>query len=45
MPGGIEPRRVRLLTSGMPVRFDQTGSVLTLIVPSVEVHEVIAIDV
>ena len=45
MPGGVEPRRVRLLTSGVPVRFDQTGSVLTLIVPSVEVHEVIAIDV
>ena len=42
---GLEPRAVRLLTSGAGVPVDQSGNVLSVTVPSVGVHEVIAIDI
>jgi hypothetical protein len=45
MPGGLEPRAVRLLTAGASVPVDQSGNVLSVTVPSVGVHEVIAIDI
>ena len=45
MPGGLEPRAVRLLTAGAGVPVDQSGNVLSVTVPSVGVHEVIAIDI
>jgi hypothetical protein len=44
MPGGLEPRAVHLLTAGAGVPVDQSGNVLAVTVPSVGVHEVIAID-
>ena len=45
MPGGLEPRAVRLLTAGAAVPVEQSGNVLSVTVPSVGVHEVIAIDI
>jgi hypothetical protein len=45
MPGGLEPRAVRLLTAGAAVPVEQAGNVLSITVPSVGVHEVIAIDI
>lgn len=46
LPDGARARRVSLLTAGTaPPRLQQAGGVLTMTVPSVEVHEVIAIDV
>lgn len=44
MPSGDRPRAIRLLTHGSAPRAATTGGVLTVTVPSVEVHEVIAID-
>ena len=45
LPEGVRPTRVRLLTSGLAPPVDVSGGVLTVTVPSIEVHEVIAIDV
>jgi hypothetical protein len=45
MPGGLEPRAVRLLTDGTTLPIEQSGNVLSLTVPSVGIHEVVAIDV
>lgn len=39
-----KPRRVRLLRSGREVDFVRKGSVLTVEVPPIELHEVVAID-
>jgi hypothetical protein len=44
MPGGLEPRAVRLLTDGATLPIDQSGNVLSLTVPTVGIHEVVAID-
>jgi hypothetical protein len=46
LPAGTRAKQVRLLTLGTSPRVDATGggSVLTLTVPSIDVHEVIAID-
>lgn len=44
VPGGARPKGVRLLTAGTPARVQETGGVLALTVPSVDVHEVVAID-
>jgi hypothetical protein len=44
VPSGLEPRSVRLLTGGTAIPIDRSGNVLSLTVPSVDVHEVIAID-
>jgi len=44
LPDGARARNVRLLTAGTTLPVQQSGGVLTVTVPSVEVHEVIAID-
>jgi hypothetical protein len=46
LPAGAHPRRVHLLTAGttLPVKHTADGGALALTVPSVDVHEVIAID-
>jgi len=44
LPHGARARQVRLLTADAAPRVQEAGGVLTLTVPSVEVHEVIAID-
>ena len=45
LPQGVRPGRVQLLTAGATPRTTTTGGVLTITVPSVELHEVVAIDV
>jgi len=45
MPRGVQPAQVRLLTAGTQPPFDVTDGVVSLTVPSIDVHEVIAIDV
>jgi hypothetical protein len=44
LPGGANARRVQLLTARVKPRVRQAAGVLTVTVPSVDVHEVIAID-
>jgi Hypothetical glycosyl hydrolase 6 len=44
LPAGTRPRAVHLLTAGTPVSGRTDGGVLSLTVPLVELHEVIAID-
>lgn len=44
MPAGVQAGKVHLLTAGDDLRAQPRDGVLTLTVPSVEVHEVIAID-
>jgi hypothetical protein len=44
LPEGVKPRAVHLLTAGTGPQWTLSGGVLGLIVPSVDVHEVIAID-
>ena len=44
MPPGVRARQVKLLTAGTTPRVDSTGGTLNLTVPSIDVHEVIAID-
>jgi hypothetical protein len=44
LPAGARAKKVHLLTAGSSPRVEGTGSVLTVTVPSVDVHEVIAID-
>jgi hypothetical protein len=44
LPEGRRARGVRLLASGQAARFDQTGGVVRLTVPSVLDHEVVAVD-
>ena len=41
---GARPGKVHLLTAGSTPRTTTAGGVLTVTVPSVDVHEVIAID-
>jgi hypothetical protein len=38
------PKKVQLLTAGTTVDYKLNGTVLTLTVPSIDVHEVVAID-
>lgn len=45
MPAGTQARRARLLTGGQPVRLAESQGTLSFTVPSVEIHEVVAIDV
>jgi len=40
----VRPAQVRLLTAGATPRTAAAGGVLTVTVPSLELHEVIAID-
>ena len=44
LPQGLRPRGVRLLTENSTPHAAPAGGVLTVTVPSVELHEVIAID-
>jgi hypothetical protein len=44
MPAGTHAARVQLLTAGTSARVLEAGGVLTLVVPSVDVHEIVAID-
>ena len=44
LPAGSRVRKVQLLTAGVTARTSQANGVLTVTVPSVEVHEVIAVD-
>ena len=44
LPDGLRPRKVQLLTAGTTVTPRMVGDVCTVTVPSVAVHEVIAID-
>jgi hypothetical protein len=44
LPAGARPTKVQLLTAGTTVAVQPIDGVLTLTVPSVEVHEVVAID-
>jgi hypothetical protein len=44
LPAGTRASRVRLLTAGATPRTASAGGVLTVTVPSVELHEVIAVD-
>lgn len=44
LPAGTRPGRVQLLTAGTTPAVQMSGGTLTVTVPSVEIHEVIAID-
>ena len=44
LPAGTRAKGVHLLTAGKPVRAQEVGGVLTIVVPSVDVHEVVAVD-
>ncbi len=44
LPAGKKARKVQLLVSGQSVRTQESGGVLTLTVPSILDHEVVAID-
>ena len=44
LPAGTRPKKVQLLTAGKTVDYKLTGTAITLTVPSVDVHEVVAID-
>ena len=44
LPAGTRARKVQLLTAGTSPRVEEAGGVLTVTVPSVDVHEVIAVD-
>ena len=44
LPAGAQARKVQLLTAGTIVNARPAGGVLTLTVPSIELHEVVAID-
>jgi hypothetical protein len=44
LPGGASPKRVRLLAAGSEPPFDVRGGWLSLTVPSVAIHEIVAVD-
>jgi hypothetical protein len=44
VPAGARPKRVHLLTAGATLPIVESNGALTLTVPSIDVHEVIAID-
>jgi hypothetical protein len=45
LPGAARAKKVQLLTAGSSPRVQEAGGVLTVTVPSVEVHEVVAVDI
>jgi putative glycosyl hydrolase-like family 6 (GHL6) protein len=45
LPQGVRPRRAQLLTAGLEAPLEVSHGVLTVDVPSVDVHEVVAIDI
>lgn len=44
LPRGRRPRRIQLLVSGIVPRVEQSEGYATVVVPSISVHEVVAID-
>jgi hypothetical protein len=44
LPAGTRATKVQLLTAGSPPRVETANGVVTVTVPSVDVHEVVAID-
>jgi hypothetical protein len=44
LPAQTRATRVQLLTAGTSPRVEEAGNVVTVVVPSVDVHEVVAID-
>jgi hypothetical protein len=44
LPEGVHPRKVQLLTAGVSPRVESSTGTFAVSVPSVDVHEVIAID-
>jgi hypothetical protein len=44
VPSGLTPRKVHLLTAGTTLQPQQASGMMTLTVPTVDVHEVVAID-
>jgi hypothetical protein len=44
LPAGASPKKIQLLTAGTTLPLRQSAGVVTLSVPSVAVHEVVAID-
>jgi hypothetical protein len=44
VPGGARVKSVQLLTAGATPRVQEAGGVLTVTVPAVEVHEVVAME-
>jgi len=44
LPAGTTAKKVQLLTAGMSIAAERSGDELVLTVPSVDIHEVIAID-
>jgi hypothetical protein len=44
LPAGTRATKVQLLTAGATPRVQESGGVLTVTVPSIDVHEVIALD-
>jgi Hypothetical glycosyl hydrolase 6 len=44
LPAGTHPARVQLLTAGVSPRVERDGRFVTVTVPSVEIHEVVAVD-
>ncbi len=44
VPEGRRPRRVSLLVSRQPPVYQANGNVITLDLPSIDLHEVIALD-
>jgi hypothetical protein len=45
LPEGAKPRKVQLLVSGRTPRVEESPGRVRVVVPSIEVHEVVAIDV
>jgi len=44
LPGGLRPRKVQLLVNGGTPRTQEAQGYLTVFVPSISIHEVVAID-
>jgi hypothetical protein len=44
LPAGTQARKVQLLTAGTTVRGGATGGAIDVVVPLVDVHEVVAVD-
>ena len=45
LPEGARAKKIQLLTAGSTVRAREAAGVLTMSVPSVEIHEVVAVDI
>ena len=44
MPAGLQAKKVQLLTAGVEPRVQTSGSTIEVTVPSVDVHEVVAVE-